>query len=91
MLIKKEEIVEVFEFHEGKMLVSTKHNELLIFHDWKFIRRFKDDEASPSLHGSHICPLPGFDTTKFPFISWSFSNKVNIVNLTSSHNDILAR
>ena len=83
MLIKQEEVVQVFEYERDKMLVSTKHNELLVFHNWKFMRRFKDDYAKASLHGSHICPLPGFDITKFPFIAWSLSNKINIVNLTS--------
>ena len=73
------------------MILSTSHCELLLFHDWQFVHKFIDDEPSPSTHGGYVSSLPGFDLGAFPFVSWSLSNRISLVNLSTFNTDLLVK
>ena len=96
MLLRGERANSILEYAPGKMLVTTIHNQLLLFHDWGFVRAFND--ANPADYKCWWdCPqtsykvaintvhlLPGFNEEKFPFVAWSRKNNISLVNIGST-------
>ena len=67
------------------MLVATQH-QLLLFHNWQFVRAFEDENTSVNLQlKGYLAPFPGFDLDGFPFIAYAGCTGINLVNLSSGH------
>ena len=62
------------------MLISTSKGTLYLVHDWCIIKEIQ--ESNPKNKKKfYLMPLPHFDEYKFPFIAFSGSKTMNLINV----------
>ena len=93
VLLKKERANSLLEYAPNKLLVTTTHDQILLFHDWKFIRFYNDsnspeykcwwdsDKTACKITINTMAVLPGFDEVNFPFAAWARKNNISLVNI----------
>ena len=74
VLLRQELITSVLEFTPGKILMSTYHNQLLLFERWQCVKIYNDSNPENLYQMfstiSTLQTLPGFHEVHFPFVVW---------------------
>ena len=78
-MIRKAQVVEVFEFELGDMVIHLDPTDLLISKKTQLIKRVSDPDAG-NVTKYQIAMLPSFDP-EFPFLAFSGEKTLNILNI----------
>ena len=84
LLLRRERVTAMLECAREKILVSEPKGSLLLFHNWQCIRVYVDDDLR-NINKIHLCPLPGFDEFKFPFVACCGRESITLVNLNEDY------
>ena len=84
MLLKNEVASSICEFDVNKKIVAIYLVDLLIIHNWRVVRRLKEDLPG-NIQKDYIAPLPGFDAQRFPFLLCSGYDYFSLINVRDYH------
>ncbi len=87
----KEEILDICEYAENKMIISNyNRSHLFLVDSWKVVHKITDPDSNNTWKRSFTL-YPGFNLATLPFIITCGDSSFSIVNVAQAHEDVLIK